>query len=236
MRAIGILGGMGPRATVKFEQMLLDRIAGDDQQLPTIVTINDGSIPDRSLFLLGDGEDPVPRLQYNLNNLELLGAKIIAMPCNSASMPKIFNRLRSNVMLLNLPKLVVAKIEQQEVKKVYLLATDGTIESQTYQRLCKRAGIECIVPSVATRRMVTASIAAIKKGNSEVARDIARKIRVELESLPCDGVILGCTELPLVRKQLVPRDVICFDTLALLADACVELSKGENRAKRSVYA
>src|SRR6266542_21450 len=102
---IGILGGMGPRATVQFEQLLLDRLPGTDQQLPTIISVNDGAIPDRSAYLLGKGLDPVFRLQHNLEMLEQMDARIVAIPCNTACAPRIFNRLRTavNTKLVNLP-------------------------------------------------------------------------------------------------------------------------------------
>lgn len=235
MKTIGILGGMGPRATVVFEQMIIDRLMGGDQQLPTIITINDGSIPDRNQFLLGKGSDPVPQLQRNIEQLESMGAKIIAVPCNSASMPQIFDRLRAEAILLDLPKLVVAEAGRVGARRVCLLATEGTLNAQTYQQLCASLGIECVVLSAGLRDMVSGIINAVKCGELSVARSQSRVLARALKALKCDVIILGCTELPLVADQLVPTGVSSIDTLAILADACVQLSKGESHAKRPIY-
>lgn len=240
MKTIGILGGMGPRVTALFEQMLLDRLSGNDQQLPTIITINDGSIPDRSQFLLGRGPDPRPRLQRNLTLLEQMGAEIICVPCNSASVPQILGNLQvqnSGTKVLNLPQLVVAELQNREVERVCLLATEGTTHSQTYQQLCAAADIDCVVPSAAVRSQVSDVITAVKYGVLPVARSRARVAARALCLLNCQAIILGCTELPLVAEQLVPPNMQPLDTLAVLADACVvECNKGENRAARPIHA
>lgn len=236
MKTIGILGGMGPRVTVLFEQMLVDRFSGGDQQIPTIVTINDGSIPDRSQFLLGRGQDPVPRLQDNIRRLELLQAEIIAIPCNSASTIPIFGRLESTATLLELPRLVVERALAISARRVCLLATEGTIKSRTYQDLCTAAGIECVVLSMSDRQKISAVISAVKSGANVRARAKARMALRQIRTLNVDAVILGCTELPVVEAQLVPVGVKSINSLAVLADACVEYSKGEKGAKRFIYA
>jgi aspartate racemase len=226
MKTIGILGGMGPRATVMFEQLLVDRFFGSDQQVPTIITINDGSIPDRSEFLIANGPDPTARMQHNLRCLEAMGAEVIAIPCNTASMPRIFDRLESGAVLLNLPELVIAETKRLEVKRICLLATLGTLESETYQDLCREMGVECITLSTSARETTMKLIVAIKAGRMVVARNLARNVKRELVMLRCDSVILACTELSLVKQELIPSSLACFDTLEILADSCVELSKG----------
>lgn len=236
MRTIGILGGMGPRATVQFEQMLIDRFEGTDQTIAPIISINDGSIPDRSTFLMGAGADPVPALQRNLDKLTAVGAEVIAIPCNSASMPRIFNRLTTTAELLSLPHLVVNHIQVKGFKKVCLLATAGTTQSHFYQKLCREVGSRCITLPLSTQAIVSSLIMAIKEGRVDEALVMARSIQRQIEVLNCDGVILGCTELSLVANNIIPNQVQAIDTLAILADACVEYSKGEDYAKRFVYA
>lgn len=231
MKTIGILGGMGPRSTIMFEQMLLDRCVGSDQQIPTIVTINDGSVPDRSQFLLGFGADPVPSLQQNLNMLRLMGADVIAIPCNSACMTPIFVRLTTSAHLLNLPLLVVARVKKIAAKRVCLLATEGTVQSGTYQALCNVAGIECIVPTKDLQNFITEIIANVKIGNIVAAKIGARLAAQLIKRLECEVVILGCTELPIVERQLIPSSTTSLNSLAILADACVKYSKRRTLCK-----
>ena len=231
MKTIGILGGMGPRSTIMFEQMLVDRCVGSDQQIPTIVTINDGSVPDRSQYLLGFGADPVPSLQQNLNMLRLMGADVIAIPCNSACMTPIFVRLTTSAHLLNLPLLVVARVKKIAAKRVCLLATEGTVQSGTYQALCTVAGIECIVPTKDLQNAITEIIANVKTGHIVAAKIGARLAAQLIKRLECEVVILGCTELPIVERQLLPASTTSLNSLAILADACVKYSKRRTLCK-----
>lgn len=229
---IGILGGMGPRATVQFEQMLLDRLTGTDQNLPAIISLNDGSIPDRSQYLLGRGVSPVPAINRNLRILEDAGASIICIPCNTACVPRIFDRLRPrSSKLINLPQETVRCLVSAGSQKACLLATEGTVQAKTYQKLCTYMGLGCVVPPAKTQRLVNAVIRTVKSGDMAAARTIAFQVAGLVADMECDTVILGCTELPLVQNQLVPRGCRAVDTLAILADACVRYTnntQGEN--------
>ncbi|HVX23890.1 MAG TPA: amino acid racemase [Candidatus Saccharimonadales bacterium] len=223
---IGILGGMGPRATVQFEARLLDALEGSDQDLPTIMTINDGSIPDRSDFLLGQGADPVPHLQRNVDTLEAFGVNVICLPCNTACMPGIAGRLKfTRSVLIDLPQAVVANAASRGIQSVALLATKGTVASGRYQQLCQAAGMQCEVPSPQLRREVDAVIAAAKAGHWLQARQYTRRARRLLEALDCDAVILGCTELPALARELVPAKCLIVDSSLVLAEACVRYTK-----------
>lgn len=219
---IGILGGMGPRATVQFEQLLLDRLPGTDQQLPTIMTINDGSIPDRSNFIVGDGDDPLPQMQRNLTLLEGLGASIVCIPCNTACVPDIFDRLQPvRSRILNLPQQVSKAMARQGLRRVMLLATAGTVRSQTYQTVCREYGITCAVPDAQAQQQVTDVITAVKCGDLDRAASLAAHVAAAVVKHDAEAVILGCTELPLVREALTPDGWLAVDTLAVLAERCV---------------
>ncbi|HLC91975.1 MAG TPA: amino acid racemase [Candidatus Saccharimonadales bacterium] len=218
---IGILGGMGPRATVKFEDILLDKLPGTDQELPTIITINDGSTPDRSSFLLGKGADPVPVQQKNLDLLEQAGATIICIPCNTSCAPAIFDRLKAHTSLpiINLPDEVSKQIKNMSLEAVFLLATEGTVKSDVYQNVCAANAIRCIEPDNNTQELATKVISAVKNNDMITARAAASKIKPLIERSGAKGVILGCAELPLVVDELVPSDCTPIDTLDVLAQA-----------------
>jgi aspartate racemase len=235
IRVIGILGGMGPRATVMFEQLLLDRLPGNDQQIPAIVTINDGSIPDRSAFLLGQGPDPLPAMQRNLQLLERLGADIICIPCNTACAPQLFQRLQpTGSQIINLPEVVLASMRQRGIRSAFLAATAGTIAAGSYQEICARNGIACIVPTAPLQREITAVIRAVKRGDMAAARLLSRRVAAHIEATDCQAVILGCTELPSVQADLVPAGRVAIDSLSVLADSCVTYTK-VRPTRRSSY-
>lgn len=227
MSTIGILGGMGPRATVEFEQRLLEKLSGSDQQLPTIVTINDGSIPDRSAYLLGKGIDPLPRISRNALQLQALGTDLICIPCNTACAPAILGRLqpRLRIPVINLPMQVVSEASRRGARSLYLLATDGTIQAKIYQQLCFEAGIICRLPSPKYQRLVQQIIAKVKTGQMIAARSAAREVQSFLGKNQSQAVILGCTELPAVAAELLPSGMDSLDSLDILAECAARYTK-----------
>jgi aspartate racemase len=231
---IGILGGMGPRATVQFEQLLLERLPGSDQHIPTIITVNDGGIPDRSSYLIGKGQDPLPRMVRNALTLERAGVSFIAMPCNTACAPAIYDRLAMQLAtpLLNLPALVIEQARNQQLESVLLLATPGTIQAGGYQQPLRRAGIDCILPNPCLQTLINTAIQAVKTNNLRLASAMAQKAHEQVARYGAPAVILGCTELPLIAEQLVSKDMLTLDSLAILADACVAYTKQQSDIKR----
>ena len=223
---IGILGGMGPRATVAFERLLIAQINGADQDIPTIITINDGGIPDRSQFISGYGPDPVPQLQRNLDMLEQMGATVICLPCNTAAAPIIRDRLRTfSSRLLDLPQLTGDELVTAGVSRIFILGTAGTIEAETYQKVCRERGIKYLLPDFRCQKLTDKLINAIKCQDMPAANFLAQKIMRRVRLSSCESVLLGCTELSLVKDQLVPPNCLAIDTIAILADACVSYSQ-----------
>lgn len=233
MKAIGILGGMGPRATVLFEQMLICKFNGSDQQMPTIICMNDGSIPDRSNFILGKGISPVPKIIKNAQMLERLGANVLVMPCNTAHAQQIAVPMQAmvGIPLLNMPELTISALVDRGIKSVCLLATDGTIASCLYQDLCLQANIYCAVPPPGIQNIVMRVINNTKRGLLLAAQIDSVQIQSFLSRSSCEAVILGCTELTFMRNTIVPKEKTEIDTLEILADACVGYTNNQFLAK-----
>ena len=224
---IGILGGMGPRATVAFEQLLLDRLPGSDQDLPTIFTINDGSIPDRSKYLLDAGPDPLPRMIRNAQVLENAGSTFICVPCNTACAPEIFDRLRCsvNIPVLSLIEEVGHYVCSTTNGPCYVLATEGTIRVRSFQNMLEQNNIRAITPPRAIQATIDALIRAIKQNDTLTINILSVCVKTAIQKSGCQTVILGCTELPLIKNLLVPTDIVAVDTLEVLAAACVRYTK-----------
>jgi len=235
-QVIGILGGMGPRATVKFEQMLLDKLVGPDQALPKIITINDGSIPDRTQFLKGVGEDPLPKMVRNVGLLEKMGSDIICIPCNTACAPVIFNRIQSctEIPIINLPAEVGKVLNNRGVSELLLLATEGTIAAGTFQIICQNNGIKCRVPSDCNQQLINSLIYAIKNGDKALAKLLAKQIKELIIQSNIKTIVMGCTEIPLVADLLVPESCAAIDTLEVLVDVAISMTKCNNSIKENV--
>ncbi len=85
MKTIGILGGMGPQATVSLFQKIIDRKQAlcDQEHIPLLID-NNTAIPDRTDYILGKGINPRPEIIRSAVRLENAGADLLIMPCNTA--------------------------------------------------------------------------------------------------------------------------------------------------------
>ncbi len=218
---IGILGGMGPRATVEFEARLLRGADGIDQELPPILCLNDGRIPDRSAYLLGEGPDPLPTLVERARQLQNAGAKLICIPCNSAQSNIFMQGLRQAVAVpfVDLPQAVVDTAVAGGFKSVFLLATAGMVSSGTYQKKFQASRIVCRTPDSLQQGIVDGCIKAIKQHNAEEMKAMSAELNKLIRSQRPEAVILGCTELPLMAKEIVPATMEVLDTLDILVAA-----------------
>lgn len=201
-KLLGILGGLGPMSTVYFYEMLTSMTEADcDQDHIDIVISSRATTPDRTAFITGaSDDDPLSVMVPDAKRLVSFGAEIIAIPCNTAHY--FYDRLASeiDVPILNIIEESVKTLKTQGVSRFGLLATDGTVNSRTYQRYCEAHGIECVVPDKERQaRVMDIIYGQIKCGepaNMESFFEIAHSMRAQ----GCERLILGCTELSLIKK------------------------------------
>lgn len=238
-KTIGIIGGMGPRATIQFEQMIIDQFEGGDQDMPSIISINSGKIPDRTKYLLAQGEDPVPQIQDAVDKLAQLGVDVLAMPCNTAHTLQILGRVNlRGVELIHMPAITAQFVAERRYKRVALLATTGTIKSSMYQRMLDEYYVEALVPPKNVQRLVMQVISLIKNGNFVKSDKLMTEINGYLASQEADAAILACTELSFVVGSLT-QSVQPVDSMLLLAQAAasftIKETEKENEPRR-IYA
>lgn len=223
-RVIGVLGGLGPWATLDlFEKMLRLTPAARDQDHLRIIIDNNPKIPDRSPAILGDGEDPVPALVATARNLERAGAECIVIPCNTAH--AFFEPIRAavGVPVLHIMDEVArsAAEEMPGLHAVGVLATRATIVSGLYHRSFARIGVEVLSPDPAGQDVVNDAIYGVKAGRTgpEVTRGLVA-VSERLVRGGAQALVLGCTELPFVLR---PGDVpvLLLDSNLILARAAV---------------
>lgn len=225
---VGILGGMGPEATSDlFSKIIGFTDAKRDQDHIKIIVENNVSIPDRTSFILGRGENPLKYLIKSALRLELMGADLIAMPCNTAHYfyDDIVNLL--DVTFVNMIDEVGKYILQSygENSRAGLLATKGVYSTEIYKNTCSRYGVEIVNPSVENQDEVLNLIYSIKKGNKDISLPSIYSILDEFKKQDISTIILGCTELPLIFNNLDMDDFNFIDSTAVLAKKLVELSK-----------
>jgi len=230
---LGIVGGIGPAATVDFMRKIIRNTeASRDQDHLRLVVEHNPQIPDRTANLLGSGEDPTGALFEACLRLQDSEATLIAMPCNTAH--AYIDRLqpRLAIPIINMLSETVAYIERhwQGRPTVGLLATSGTIASGVYHVAAAGRRLDLVVPDAKHQQLVMEAIygeRGVKAGH--VDGDCKLALLRALSHLAGRGanvIVLGCTELPLVLEQN-PRycidgyEVALLDPTDILARSCV---------------
>jgi aspartate racemase len=234
---IGILGGMGPLATADLYTKIIERTeAASDQEHIPVVMHADPRVPDRTAALLRGGEDPTPWLVRGAQALAAQGATFIVMPCNTAHafLPRVQPDVeRPFLSMIDAAADAVVR-ELPEARTVGLLATNGTIASEIYQRALRQRGLETLVPDDETQaERVLAAIAAVKAG--QYGREPTALLAEAAEGLVARGaeaLLAACTEIPIVLRA---RDVSVplIDATAELAQAAVETARHLDEAARA---
>ena len=228
-KTIGVLGGMGPWATLDFfEKILRLTPAKTDQEHLRVIIDNNPKIPDRSPAIVGNGEDPTPALVAGARTLQQAGADVIVIPCNTAHY--FYERVQNAVSLPVLHILeevaATAREEVPSARALGILATAAAVSSGLYARACARQGIEVVNPDPASQQVVNRAIYAVKAGQMgpEITAGL-QKIADALVGRGAQALVLGCTELPFVLK---PQDVRVplLDSNQILARAAVRFATG----------
>jgi len=194
---IGILGGMGPAATVEFFRRLVAVTpAAIDQAHLRILIDNNPYVPDRTRAIFGQGEDPGPALAEMAKGLEAAGADLLTMPCNTGH--AFLDAIRSAVRIPVID-MIHETAEAVTATSIGLLSTTGTLRSALYHRACEARGLQLVVPTEADQQLVMDIIGRIKAGGSGVSvREHTAGIVRRLAARGADAVIAGCTELSLI--------------------------------------
>lgn len=227
-KVIGILGGMGPEATIDlFYKIIKSTPAEKDQDHLRIVIDNNPKIPDRIAAISGKGEDPLPALRETARNLEKAGADFIIIPCNTAHyfLPSIQESVK--IPILNMIEGTAKETQKRipQIQKVGLLASIGIYETEIYHQQFKKYNIEVISPEEKDKEEIMKVIYAVKAGNlSEEIKKNILKIAQKLIDKGAKAIITGCTEIPLILKE-GDVSVPIIDPTQVLAKAAVQKAK-----------
>ena len=204
-KVIGILGGMGPEATIDlFYKIIKFTPVEKDQEHLRIIIDDNPKIPDRTAAILGKGEDPLPALQKTARNLEKAGADFIIIPCNTAHYFLSSIRESVRIPVLNMIEETAKDIQQRipQIQKVGLLASVGTYKTEIYHQQFKKLNIEVVYPDEKDKDAVMKAIYAVKAGDlSEGVKSNILKIAQKLIDEGVKVIIAGCTEIPLIIKE-----------------------------------
>lgn len=225
-KTLGILGGLGPLATVYFMDMIVKMTeAKKDQDHISMIVLNHAAIPDRTDFILDASKpNPLPMMIEDAKKLQSAGADYVVMPCNTAHF--FYEQIQNNItvpMLNIIEETVVYAKDRMGVKKLGILATKGTISAGSYQRMCEKYGIEWAVPSLQDEQSLMNIIYNQVKAGKEINITEFLKITGNMKADGCDAVALGCTELSVINKDFALGREDIVDSLEVLARRSIEL-------------
>lgn len=219
---------MGPEATIDlFAKIVRSTKASRDQDHLRIIIDNNPEIPDRQKAILGGGPSPLPFLVKTARNLEAAGADFIVMPCNTAHY--WIEEIRKSVTI---PIVDMIKETAEEIAKSYpslrtvgILAATGTVQSGLYQRHLDSVGIRSVTPSTEDQMALMQVIYSVKAGDLLRSSTAAVQVGKRTVDAGAEGIIAGCTEIPLVLR---PEDlcVPLIDATQVLAARTVEIAEG----------
>ncbi len=227
---------MGPRATLDFYGKLIAYTdALSDQLHPRVLIDSNAKIPDRTAYLLGRGQDPLPFLLESMQGLVRSGATVLAMPCNTAHTfhPAMVKALRTidgdkSVVFLHMIEEALDFVASAGHSKLLLLSTQGTYQAGVYARSARSRGIEVITPDEQTKAGLMDAIYRLKSGETTFDRAFFERIIEEAEEGKMGPQVLGCTELPVIFKLLGLADRV-IDPTALLARRALDIAGVKTR-------
>ncbi|WP_404987602.1 cysteate racemase [Clostridium culturomicium] len=224
-KTIGIIGGMGPMATIDLYRKIIEVTpANSDNDHIHVVIDSNTLIPDRTAYILGKGEDPAMEMIRTAISLENMGADFLIMACNTAYY--YYDRIIPfiKIPMLNMIDETVKEIAKLKMNTVGLLATDGVLASKVYEYKLNEYEINIIKPSEEGQKVVMDLIYNGIKA-SDFSLDISR-FRTVIEELYFSGaetLILGCTELPIAFERFSLKGN-AIDPTKILAEKAVQFA------------
>ncbi len=229
-RLIGILGGMGPEATLDlYRHILALTPAAKDQDHIRVLIYSNPKIPDRTVAIAEGGESPLGCLIESAMLLEKAAAGIIAIPCNAAHyyLPEMQKKV--NVPILDMIAETCKTLSRllPSAKIVGILASLGAVRSGVYQKSLVEQGIDILMPCDAEQQEIEDGIAQIKAGiRAKSAQEAFQSIGNRLYKSGAEAVILGCTEVPLAFDPNCV-DYPTLNSTKILAEAAVDWALGK---------
>ena len=228
MKTIGIMGGMGPMATVDLmKKIILATPASKDQEHIPMLVDNNSQIPDRTKAIMGQGASPAPEMVKTAKRLMMAGADFIIIACNTAHyfLPEILPQI--SIPVLSIIDVTTNSALEKGFKSVGLLATTGTVSTGLYQKKLEASGIQCITPPTDKQHLIDDMIyQGVKANNENYDTRAVKELLAEMQNAGAEAFILGCTEVP-VAVSMYKLQGEFIDATDELAKAVIKFAKEE---------
>mgnify|MGYP002783276555 FL=1 len=221
MYKLGVIGGMGPLATVSFyERVVLNTVAKCDNEHIDMVVLSHASMPDRTKCIIENrGGEFLEVIKKDFKILEDIGVEAVAIPCNTSHY--FFDEFKkfTGLRIINMIEETILEVKKRGIEKVAVFGTLGTLNSKVYEKYANQHGLLVKEVSPEDKQAVMDIIYDIKETNCLDGRRF-----VDILSRYCDDETVGiiaCTELSLLD---IPEDINTIDALNVLVKRSIELS------------
>lgn len=218
---VGILGGMGPEATIDLMRRVVAMTpASDDQDHIHMLVDHNPKVPSRIKALIEKtGESPAPTLIEMARRLEQAGASVLALPCNTAHAYAGEIKSSVGIPLLDMIALTADRMSRLKppCRKVGMMASTAVRTVGLYERALSPFGISTAYPQ--DQDAVMSIIKAVKRGDTgDQQRQALQKAAADLHKQGTDALLIACTELSVLADGLT-GGADCLDRLLPVLDA-----------------
>lgn len=224
MKCLGVIGGLGPMATALFYQMVTEMTeARTDQEHIELLIHSCPKISDRSSYILGTSrESPAVSMAAVGRKLAEHGADFIVVPCITAGC--FYQELSEQIPVPVMDNFgeIAWYLKDRQISKIGLMAADGTVKAGLLQKELELAGMKVLVPEEKEQQDVMHLIYQDVKAGRLPEPERFFKVIGKLKDAGAQKVLLGCTELSVIARQL-GGEPNCMDALAILARRTVQL-------------
>lgn len=228
-KVVGIIGGMGPGATaLLFQKMINYTNANSDSEHIHIIIDNNTEIPDRTSAILKGEDTPVHYICESGKKLESCGADMLLIPCNTSHYFYDYIQEQISIPVVNMITETARKCLENGYKKVGVLATTGTCQTNIYAKELEKFGIEAIYPDEEGQKRVMEIIYDQVKAGKKINALIIDQTLKRMAAKGAQAFILGCTELPFAIKN-GDFGYHFLDSLDILAKRGIEMAGYEVR-------
>ncbi len=223
---VGVIGGLGPEATLDFFAKVLRATPAErDQDHLHLIINNNPKVPNRNEAVAGTGPSCGPELAKSARALGRAGADLLVMPCNTAHAFEPDIRAAIQIPFMSLIDETVAATHAQhlQLRRVGILATSGCLQAGLYRNAFGQVGIGTLEPTGAALERFMAALYDIKAGRKAAARSVMLTLAEDLIKEGAEVLVSGCTEVPLMLNA-EDFSVPLLESTDILAHAVVRVA------------
>lgn len=199
-KTVGVIGGLGPLATLDFFERIIKRTSAvREQDHLRLIIDNNTKIPDRNAYKRGEGPSPGPPLADAARALQAAGADFIVMACNTTHAWEAEIRAAISVPFISIIEETADVVAELRPERAGVLAVDACLSSSLYQDALTKRGVAPVLLNADSQRTFMELIYRVKSGDTgETVKRSMTTLARKLEAQGAEVIIAGCTEIPLV--------------------------------------